>query len=120
MALDAFFRPASVAVVGASVTPGSVGSILMRNLLQNPFGGVVYPVNPKRKAIHGVLCYPSILDTPEPAELAVIATPAATVPTAIEQCVARGIGAAIVISAGFSELGAKGRELEQKIRDIAL
>jgi acetyltransferase len=118
--LDAFFRPASVAVVGASVTPGSVGSILMHNLLQTPFGGVVYPVNPKRKAVHGVLCYPSLLDTPEAVDLAVIATPAATVPAMIEQCVARGVRSAVVISAGFSELGAAGRALEQQIRDIAL
>lgn len=118
--LDAFFRPASVAVIGASVAPGSVGSILMHNLLQNQFGGVVYPINPKRKAVHGVYCYPSLLDTPETADLAVIATPAATVPDMIEQCVQRGIRAAIVISAGFSELGAEGRVLEQRIRDIAL
>ena len=57
-ALDSFFRPSSIAVVGASATPGSVGSILMRNLLENPFGGVVYPINPKRRAVHGVHCYP--------------------------------------------------------------
>src|SRR5262245_19020 len=119
MVLNAFFKPASVAVVGASVTPGSVGSILMRNLLQNPFGGVVYPVNPKRKAVHGVYCYPSLREIPEAVDLAVIATPAATVPGAIEQCVERGIQAAIVISAGFSELGDKGRILERQIRDIA-
>jgi acetyltransferase len=117
--LDAFFRPSSVAVVGASVTPGSVGSILMRNLLANPFGGVVYPINPKRKAVHGVLCYPTLLEVPEPVDLAVVATPAATVPGMIEQCVARGIPAAIVISAGFSELGTEGRALEKRIRDIA-
>lgn len=118
--LDAFFKPTSVAVVGASVTPGSVGSILMRNLLQNPFGGVVYPINPKRKAVHGVYCYPSLMEVPEAVDLAVIATPAATVPATIEQCVARGVPAAIVISAGFSELGAQGRALEKQIRDIAL
>src|SRR5262245_60501187 len=110
--LDPFFRPTSVAVVGASATPGSVGRILMRNLLQNPFGGVVYPVNPKRKTVHGVYCYPSLLDTPDVADLAVIATPAVHVPAAIEQCVARGVPAAIIISAGFSELGADGRALE--------
>ncbi|HZZ80562.1 MAG TPA: bifunctional acetate--CoA ligase family protein/GNAT family N-acetyltransferase [Gemmataceae bacterium] len=120
LSLDPFFRPASVAVVGASVTPGAVGSIIMRNLLANPFGGVVYPVNPKRKAVHGVLCYPSLRDLPEAVELAVIATPAATVPATIQQCVERGIKAAIVISAGFSELGAEGRKLEKQIRDIAL
>lgn len=118
--LDAFFRPTAVAVVGASVTLGSVGSILMRNLLQNEFGGVVFPVNPKRKAVHGVCCYPSLLETPDAVDLAVIATPAAAVPTAIEQCVRRGVPAAIVISAGFSELGAEGRALEKQIRAIAL
>src|ERR1700688_1740872 len=119
-ALDAFFRPSSVAVVGASITPGSVGSIIMRNLLQNPFGGVVYPVNPKRKAVHGVFCYPSLMEVPEAVDLAVIATPASTVPATIQQCVERGVPAAIVISAGFSELGAAGRALEKQIRDIAL
>jgi acetyltransferase len=117
--LDAFFRPASVAVIGASIAPGSVGSILMRNLLNYPFGGVVYPINPKRKVVHGVHCYPSILHTPDAVDLALIATPAAVVPAAVEQCVQRGVPAAIIISAGFSELGAKGRALEQKIRDIA-
>src|ERR1022692_2520916 len=117
---EAFFRPASVAVVGASVAPGSVGSILMHNLLQTPFGGVVYPINPKRKAVHGVFCYPSLMDTPEVVDLAVIATPAATVPSMIEQCVVRGVRSAIIISAGFSELGAEGRALEKQIREIAI
>src|SRR5450631_851336 len=117
--LDAFFRPASVAVVGASATPGSVGNIVMHNLLQNPFGGVVYPVNPKRKAVHGVFCYPSLLEVPEAVDLAVIATPASTVPKAIEQCVERGVQAALIISAGFSELGAEGRALEKQIHDLA-
>jgi acetyltransferase len=120
VALDTFFAPKSVAVVGASATPGSVGSILMHNLIQTSFGGVIYPINPKRKAVHGVLCYPSLLETPEPVDLAVIATPAASVPATIEQCAARGVPTAIVISAGFSELGAEGRALEQKIRTIAL
>jgi acetyltransferase len=117
--LDPFFRPRSVAVVGASATPGSVGSILIHNLLENPFGGVVYPINPKRHTVHSVLCYPSLKALPERVELAVIATPAATVPGVIEECVGKGIPAAIIISAGFSELGGKGRELEQKIREQA-
>jgi acetyltransferase len=117
--LDAFFKPASVAVVGASATPASVGSILIRNLLENPFGGVVYPVNPRRHAVHGVLCYPSLNDLPEAVDLAIIATPAATVLGIIQQCVARGVRAAIIISAGFSELGTAGRALEREIRDVA-
>src|SRR3954463_13548567 len=103
--LDPIFRPSSVAVVGASATPGSVGSILLRNLLGNPFGGVVYPINPKRKAVHGVLCYADLAALPEVPDLVLIATPAATVPALVEECVRLGVPAAVIISAGFSELG---------------
>ena len=117
--LDAIFKPRSVAVLGASATPGSVGSILMRNLMGNPFGGVVYPVNPKRRSVHGVLSYPDLSAIPEVVDLAVIATPAGTVPGLIKQCVERGIPGAIIISAGFSELGEQGRGLEKQIRDLA-
>jgi acetyltransferase len=114
--LDPIFHPRSVAVFGASATPGSVGSILIRNLLGNPFGGVVYPINPKRQAVHGVRCYAGLSALPETVDLAVIATPAATVPGLVADCAARGVPAAIIISAGFSELGAEGRALEEKIR----
>src|SRR5262249_24562973 len=116
--LDPIFKPRSVAVVGASATPGSVGSILFRNLLANPFGGVVYPVNPKRKAVHGVHCYPGLATLPERVDLVVVATPAATVPAVLRDAVAHGAGAGIVISGGFSELGAEGRKLEAEFRDI--
>jgi len=117
--LDPLFRPQSVAVFGASATPGSVGNILMRNLLENPFGGVVFPINPKRRAVQGVLCYPNLDAVPEKVELAVIATPAATVPNLVRDCAERGVAAAIIISAGFAELGAEGRKLEHEIRGIA-
>ncbi len=117
--LDPIFHPETVAVVGASVKPGSVGSIIMRNLTENAFNGVVYPVNPKRRAVHGIHCYPTLADVPEPIDLAVIATPAATVPGLMEQCVQQGVKGAIIISAGFSELGEEGRALEQRIADIA-
>src|SRR5580704_12384427 len=117
--LDPIFKPQSVAVIGASASPSSAGGILMRNLMENPFGGVVYPVNPKRKAVHGVLCYPSLKDVPEAVDLAVIATPAATVPDAVRECAALGVKGAIIISAGFSELGAEGRVMERQIREIA-
>ena len=114
--LDPLFRPRSVAVIGASATPKTVGSILIRNLLENPFGGVVYPVNPKRKSVHGVYAYPNLGAIPEPVDLAVIATPAQTVPGIINQCVEHQVKGAIVISAGFSELGAEGKQLEEQIR----
>ncbi len=114
--LDPIFRPRSVAVFGASATPGSVGAILMRNLLGNPFGGGVYPINPKRRTVLGVHAYPDLASVPESVDLAVIATPAPTVPALVADCAARGVPAAIVISAGFSELGAEGRALEAQIR----
>jgi acetyltransferase len=117
--LNPFFHPSAVAVLGASAAPGSVGSILLRNLLENPFGGVVYPVNPKRRSVHGVYCYPNLAALPGPAELAVIATPAVTVPGMVRDCIAAGIPAAILISAGFSELGAQGRALEADIQRVA-
>jgi acetyltransferase len=117
--LDPLFKPRSVAVFGASATPGSVGSILIRNLLENPFGGVVYPVNPKRHAVHGVRCYPDLAAVPEVVDLAVIATPASGVPELVRQCADRGVPGAIVISAGFAELGAKGKALEAQIRTAA-
>jgi acetyltransferase len=117
--LDPLFKPRSVAVVGASGTPGSVGSILIRNLIENPFGGVVYPVNPKRHAVHGVRCYADLAAVPETVDLAVIATPAAGVPDVIRQCADRGVPAAIIISAGFAELGPQGKALEARTREAA-
>jgi acetyltransferase len=117
--LDSFFRPQSVAVFGASAKAGSVGNILMRNLLENPFGGVLFPINPKRSAVLGIHCYPNLAAVPEKVELAVIATPAATVPNLVRDCVENGVAAAIIISAGFAELGAEGRQLEDEIRSIA-
>jgi acetyltransferase len=117
--LDPIFQPRSVAVLGASATPGSVGSILLQNLLTNPFGGVVYPINPKRRAVHGVLCYPDLSALPEVPDLAVIATPATSVPALVSECVDRGVPAAIIISAGFLELGQAGRDLEARILAVA-
>src|SRR5690348_6176640 len=117
--LDPLFRPRSVAVVGASAAPGSVGNILMRNLLGSPFGGAVYPVNPKRRSVQGVYAYPTLRAVPGPVDLAVIATPAATVPEQVRAAVECGAKGAIVISAGFSELGDEGRALERQVRDIA-
>jgi acetyltransferase len=117
--LDPLFCPRSVAVIGASATPGRVGHTLMHNLLANPFGGAVYPVNPARKSVQGVYAYPSLRAVREAVDLAVIATPAATVPDQVRACVECGAKSAIVISAGFAELGAAGWELGRQVRDIA-
>ncbi|MGA9521027.1 MAG: bifunctional acetate--CoA ligase family protein/GNAT family N-acetyltransferase [Myxococcaceae bacterium] len=101
--LDAIFLPKSVAVVGASERPGSVGRTLLWNLISNPFGGTVYPVNAKRSNVLGIKAYPSVSALPEPPELAVIVTPAATVPEVVRECAQVGVRGAIIMSAGFNE-----------------
>jgi acetyltransferase len=113
--LDPFFRPRSVALIGATETRGSVGRTLLHNLLGTHFEGTVFPINPKRETVLGIKAYPSVLDIPAPVDLAVIATPAATVPSVIRQCADKGIPAAVVISAGFREIGAAGAALEREI-----
>ncbi len=117
--LDAVFRPSSVAVIGASERPGSVGRTVMSNLLANPFGGCVYPINARRKSVLGVPAYHDIGSLPEIVDLAVIITPAATVPEIVQQCGDRGVPAAIIISAEFKELGPAGEELERAIQTTA-
>lgn len=114
-ALDAIFAPQSVAVIGASEREGSVGRTILWNLISTPFGGTVYPVNPKRNSILGIRAYPSIQAVPEKVDLVVITTPAPTVPGIIKDCVDLGIQSAIVISAGFKEIGPEGAELERQI-----
>ena len=117
--LDAIFAPQSVAVIGATEREGSVGRTLLRNLIANPFGGTVYPVNPKRPSVMGIKAYASIADVPDQVDLAIIITPAKTVPSLIDQCIAAGVKGAIIISAGFKEVGAEGIELERRILQSA-
>ena len=113
--LDAIFAPHSVAVVGATEKAGSVGRTILWNLISSQFGGTVFPVNPKRSNVLGIRAYPGIDAVPETVGLAVIVTPAPTVPGVIAECVAARIKAAIVISAGFKETGQAGAELEGQI-----
>lgn len=117
--LDAIFAPKNVAVIGATEKPGSVGRTIVSNLISNPFGGAVFPVNPKRASVLGIKAYRNIGAVPDPVDLAVIVTPAPTVPDIISECVEAGVKGAIVISAGFKETGPAGVELEQKILDRA-
>lgn len=117
--LDSIFAPHSVAVIGASETEGSVGRTLLWNLISNPFGGTVYPVNPRRSSVLGVHSYPSVLEVPGQVDLAVISTRADFVPGIIEQCVEAGVKGAIIVSAGFRETGEEGAKLEQEILEIA-
>jgi acyl-CoA synthetase (NDP forming) len=114
--LRAIFAPRSIALIGATDRPGSVGRTLLWNLLSHPFGGTVYPVNAKKRSVLGIRAYPSIAEVPDTVDLVIVATPAHTVPGVIRECVANGVRGAIVISAGFREIGPDGVALEDEIR----
>jgi len=113
--LQPIFSPKTVAVIGATEKAGSVGRTVLWNLISSPFGGTVFPINPKRENILGIKAYQGIKDIPDPIDLAVIVTPAPTVPDIITECVDSGVKGAIVISAGFKEIGPEGVKLEEKI-----
>ena len=117
LSLDAIFRPRSVAVIGATERPGSVGRTTLVNLTASSFAGAIYPVNPEHPEILGKRAYRSIAEVPGPVDLAVIVTPAATVPGVIGECIDAGVRSAVVISAGFRERGAEGKALEQQIAE---
>ena len=117
--LDAFFSPRTVAVIGATEAEGSVGATIFRNLVGGPFASKVFPVNPKRATVFGVKACPRIEAVPEAVDLAVVVTPAATVPGVVSECVVAGVKGSLIISAGFKEAGATGAELERRILDHA-
>ena len=117
--LKAIFKPESVAIIGASRTPGKVGHTLLRNLMECGYGGEVYPINPHADEILGVKCYPSVLEVPGDVDLAVIAVPAPIVLQVAEECGRKGVKALIVISAGFRETGREGAERERRLLEIA-
>ncbi|MBN1567328.1 MAG: bifunctional acetate--CoA ligase family protein/GNAT family N-acetyltransferase [Acidobacteria bacterium] len=114
--LSVFFSPRTVALVGATENPGSVGRTVLWNLFANPFGGMVFPVNPKRTSVLGIKAYPNIASVPEKVDLAVISTPSETVPGIIAECVEAEVKGAIILSAGFKEIGPAGLQLEEQIR----
>ncbi|MEM3626735.1 MAG: GNAT family N-acetyltransferase [Candidatus Bathyarchaeia archaeon] len=116
--LEKIFNPKSVAVVGASDEVGSVGHALMKNFMDFGFEGRVYPINIRKTEILGLKAYQSVEQIPETVDLAVIATPAKTVPEVVEQCGRAGIKGIIIISAGFKEVGPEGKALEDKILEI--
>jgi acetyltransferase len=114
--LDAMFTPGSVAVIGATARPASVGRTILENLLRGSFHGKVFAVNRKHEQLLGLKSYASIRDLPQAVDLAIVVTPAATVPQIIGECVEAGAKSAVVISAGFKERGAEGVALEQEIQ----
>ena len=117
--LDGIFAPKSVAVIGATETPGSVGRTIVWNLLSSTFGGTIYPVNPKRSSILGIKAYPTLSAVPELVDLIVVVTPARTIPDIIKEAIDIGVKSAIIISAGFKETGPEGVELERQILEHA-
>ena len=117
--LEVFFSPKTVAVIGATENPNTVGRTLMWNLVTSPFGGTVYPVNPKRPSVLGVKAYPSVSAVPEQVDLAVVVTPPPSIPGIIRECGTAGVKGAIVISAGFKEIGPEGAALERQVLEEA-
>ena len=117
--LTPLFEPQSVALIGASERAGSIGAVLVANMLAAQYAGALYAVNPKYKSVQGVPCFDAIGKVPPRLDLAVVATPPRTVPDVIEQCGRAGVRAAVVITAGFSEAGREGAKLERAMLENA-
>ena len=117
--LSPLFEPKSVAIIGASETPSSIGVNLVRNMLDSNYPGKLYFVNPRHQSVFGHPCYAAIGDIPQRLDLAVICTQARLVPGIVEACGVAGTRSAIIISGGFSETGPEGAALERAALDAA-
>lgn len=117
--LESLFNPKSVAVVGASANPAKLGYNVLDNIVKYDYEGQVYPINPKEEEILGKTCYPRVTDVPEAVDLAVIVVPSKYVAGVMQDCADKSVGAAIIITAGFRETGAEGRQLEREVMQIA-
>ncbi len=116
--LSSIFYPKTMAIIGASRQQGSVGQALLSNIIDSRFQGIVYPVNPRAKGILGIKCYARVMDIPDDLDLAVVIVPSRFVPGVLEECGKKKIKGAIVISAGFKEIGGDGIELQKKVQKI--
>jgi acetyl coenzyme A synthetase (ADP forming)-like protein len=117
--LDAIFKPRSIAIIGATTRPGSIGREIISNLFGYDFNGMIFPVNPKYEYIHSTKCYPTVLSIPDPVDLAVIVVPKEHVLMAAEDCGRKGVKGMVIITAGFKEVGGEGVEREQRLVEIA-
>lgn len=117
--LDGLFNPKSIAVFGASDSRASVGGLVYDNLLGSAYAGAIYAINPKHRTIRGKVCHHSIAEVKEPVDLAVIASPAKSVAGILNDCGINGIRNAVIITAGFGETGAEGRDAQNELHDIA-
>ena len=118
MKLQAYVKPRSIAVVGASRDPSKVGHKILKNLIDSGFEGNLYPINPKIPSLIGRTSYKTIGEVPDDIDLAIISVPAHIVPEVSEQCGRKGVNGIIVISAGFSETGRDGTILEKRLFEI--
>ncbi len=116
--LEMFTEPRGVAVVGASASPDKLGYQVLNNIIQYGYEGAIYPINPTAPEILGFKAYPSVLDCPDPVDLAIMLVPSKVVPAVMEQCGQRGLKGAVVITAGFKEVGPQGKALEQQVTEI--
>ncbi|MCI0429137.1 MAG: CoA-binding protein, partial [Rhodospirillales bacterium] len=117
--LDKLLRPASIAIIGASDEPSRIGGRPLAYLLAAGFRGPLYPVNSKRQTVQGLKAYPTIADVPGPVDFAVIAVAAEQAIEAVRDCAARGVGAAVIFTAGFAEVSPAGGALQDRIAAIA-
>lgn len=117
--VDVLFAPKTVAVIGATEEPNSYGRAALWNVISSPFGGTVYPINPYRRSVLGIRAYSKLADLPEKIDLAIIVTPAASVPGIIAECAAAGVKGAIIVAAGFRAAGEAGLVLEQQALQAA-
>jgi acetate---CoA ligase (ADP-forming) len=115
--LDCILKPRSIAVVGASRRPGSIGRELLHNLIEFDFRGKLFPVNPRADFIHSIKAFPSVSEIPDPVDLAVIVVPREQVLEVADDCGKKGVKGLVVISAGFGETGDEGRKLETELRE---
>src|SRR3989339_303920 len=120
MKLDKLFNPKTIAVIGASDKEESVGYALMKNLIGSNYAGIVYPVSVKHKSVQSIKAYRSIKDIPDRIDLAIIATPAQTVPGVVDECGQAGVSGIVIISAGFNEAGREGEAMSDRILELAL
>ncbi len=116
MDLDSFFKPTTVAIIGASREPRKFGHVIYKNFIESEFAGKTYPINPNAENILGFKAYPSLMDVPADVDLAIVAVPAPKVPSTIDDCLSKKVKAAIIISGGFRETGEKGEKLELEIK----
>ncbi|MEW6185927.1 MAG: CoA-binding protein [Thermodesulfobacteriota bacterium] len=117
--LKPLFEPESIAVIGASNTPGKWGYSMVTRPVQSGYRGRIFPVNPKEKEIYGLKAYPNIKEILEPVDLAIVTVPAPLVPQTMKDCVHKGVKASIVITAGFAETGEEGKRLQDEVIGIA-